>query len=82
MLKNSDLASSYTKYRKFSDDKAYAISIGDNGDWTYATAFGKRGEEQATADAMAECEINRTEKNIAEPCQLLILNGQFIELEQ
>ena len=80
--KNSDLASSYTKYRKYSDDKAYAISIGDDGDWAYAMAFGKRGEEQATSDAMAECEINRKEKNLAESCQLLILNNQFIELDQ
>ena len=80
--RNSDLAPSYIKFRKFSDDKAYAISIGDNGEWAYATAFGQRGEDKAIADAMAECEIARAEKNLPDACQILIINSDFIELEQ
>lgn len=77
--KNSALAASYKKYRKYSTDKAYAISVNDNEQWAYGMAFGKRGEDKATAAALTECETKRVAKNLDNECYVLLLNSKFVE---
>lgn len=76
-IKKSKLKTSYAKYRKFSTDKAYAISYDDQGNWVNGIAFGKRGVEKAKAQALEKCETKRESKNLPNPCQVLIVNTKF-----
>jgi hypothetical protein len=78
-IKKSSLKSSYSKYRRLSEDKAYAISHDDSNGLVYAIAFGKRGEDKATEAALAQCEDKRQQKSLERPCRLLIINGEFQE---
>lgn len=78
-IKYSALKSSHRKYRKFSTDKAYAYSADDEGNWAYGMAFGKRGIEKATEEALEKCEEQRLDKNLADECSVLILNSKFVE---
>jgi len=78
-IKKSQLKSSYSKYRRLSEDKAYAISHDDSDGFVYAIAFGKRGEDKATENALAQCEDKRQQKSLERPCRLLIVNGEFQE---
>ncbi len=79
---DSVLSASYKKYKRLSDDKAYAVSINDDDQWVYGMAFGKRGEDEATAAAITECEAERAANNLANECRILILNSKFVELNK
>ncbi len=76
---DSVIGSSYKKYKKLSGDKAYAISIDDASQWAYGMTFRKRGEDEATQAALAECETHRLSKNLSSPCRVLLFNNQFLE---
>lgn len=78
-VKNSPLKSSHSKYRKFSTDKAFAYSADTEGNWAYGIAFGKRGIEKATTEALEKCEQQRLKKNLPDECTVLMLNSKFVE---
>ena len=79
MAKKSPIKGSYLKYRKFSSDRAYAISSNGDDEWAYGMAFGKRSKDDAQAEALAECETARSEKGLSTPCRILLINGKFVD---
>jgi hypothetical protein len=60
----------FRRYFLFKFDKAFALALGDNDDFSYAYVVNKASQSEANELALSRCEGRRYKKNISNQCKI------------
>jgi hypothetical protein len=74
-LMHLDTVKGFEEYSSYRDNKAFAQSLSGAWGWTSeATSI-----EHAKTGALANCQVNNTGAEFLYPCEVINLNGEWIE---
>ncbi len=60
----------FRRYFLFKFEKAFALALGDNGDFSYAYEVNKASQSEANELALSRCEARRYKRNISNQCKI------------
>ncbi len=69
---------SIAQLNRMKNNKALAISLNRQGNWTSSYVYNQKSAIQAKNAVLKSCEKRRLKRNITAPCQLYFLNGDVI----